>query len=347
MAKKISSIAEVVPQQHNANKHTARGMQALATSIAERGWIGAITAAANGETFDGSARRETIDQLSMGDAIIVRSDGSRPIVHIREDIPDAADPRAQLLAVEANRIAELNLAWDGAIMQRLAGELNLSNLFTDEELPAAPAPAAGREKKPQAGHGYDFRDIHAGKLAYRVEAAWRAEPGTALDLYSGQGQLAAWYARRFDRVVRVDKLVQDGIDYVSDAEAWIRGPQFAALAEDFSFIDLDDEGSPLPVVKAVFEVLPPRRSFVLCVTDGSGLNLKLHGKFNPALYGLAGKVRQATTADYERLEELVHHAVQRFADLGGYTAQQWSSVRGSQDNVCYQTYLIEPQNIAI
>jgi hypothetical protein len=114
--KKPDTLEDIIPQRVNANAHTPRGMGLLEKSISERGWIGAITAAADGEVFDGSARRETLETAGLDDAIFVRTDGTRPVVLIREDIPTADDPRARELAIEANRIAQLNLAWDASVL---------------------------------------------------------------------------------------------------------------------------------------------------------------------------------------------------------------------------------------
>lgn len=135
MGKRVDNLQAVVPQRRNANRHTQRGMGELETSIRERGWIGAITAAANGETFDGSARREVLAAIDLEDAIIIRGDGSKPVVYIREDIPDADDPRAKLLALEANKIAADNLDWDPAVIVALGEEgVDLSGLFRDDEM---------------------------------------------------------------------------------------------------------------------------------------------------------------------------------------------------------------------
>src|SRR5262245_57947186 len=60
-------------QSNNANKHTERGLDLLETSITRDGWIGAITVAADGEAFDGSARIAVSENLD--DAIVIRSDG--------------------------------------------------------------------------------------------------------------------------------------------------------------------------------------------------------------------------------------------------------------------------------
>lgn len=147
-------MAGIRPQSKNANRHTQRGMALLEKSIGEDGWIGAVTVAADGETFDGSARVEKIAENGMlNDAIVVRTDGSKPIVVVREDIPSADDPRAKRLGVAANRVAELNLEWEPDVLAELAGELDLSGLFTDVELADLAMPSL-----PEAGAGGDEFD---------------------------------------------------------------------------------------------------------------------------------------------------------------------------------------------
>jgi hypothetical protein len=123
------------PQRRNANKHTQRGLGALETSIQKDGWIGAITVAADGETFDGSARIEVGAATGFDDVIVVESDGTRPIVHKRIDIPTADDPRAVRLGYAANRVASLNLDFDPAIiLADLDAGLDLSALWNEGEL---------------------------------------------------------------------------------------------------------------------------------------------------------------------------------------------------------------------
>lgn len=134
MAKKLTDYR---PQARNTNKHTPRGMGALEKSIQQDGWIGAITVAADGETFDGSARIEVGAATGFEDAIVVESDGSKPVIHIRTDIPTADDPRAKRLGVAANRVAELNLAYDvDELLASVADGVDLSALFRQDELDA-------------------------------------------------------------------------------------------------------------------------------------------------------------------------------------------------------------------
>jgi hypothetical protein len=110
-------------------------MQALETSLAKDGWIGAITVAADGETFDGSARVEkTAENGMLDDALIIDSDGTRPIVVRRTDIPTATDERAVRLGIAANRVASLNLEWEPDVLASIADSgVDLGALFYPDE----------------------------------------------------------------------------------------------------------------------------------------------------------------------------------------------------------------------
>jgi len=124
------------PQVKNANLHTARGLGMLDHVMGEAGWITAVTVAADGEAIDGSARLETA-YSRFGDEvepIIVRSRGDRPIIHIREDIESADDPRAIKLSVAANRIAQIDLDWDVDVLKEWDEEIDLSSMFFDGEI---------------------------------------------------------------------------------------------------------------------------------------------------------------------------------------------------------------------
>jgi len=119
-------------------------MQALETSIAIDGWIGAITVAADGETFDGSARVEkTVENGMLDEAIVVDSDGTRPIVVRRTDIPTATDERAVRLGLAANRIGQINLEWEPDILAGIAADMDLSGLFYPNELAMLAQPGEG------------------------------------------------------------------------------------------------------------------------------------------------------------------------------------------------------------
>ena len=93
-------ISDFRPQRRNANRHTKRGMGMLENSLQKDGWIGAQTAAADGEMIAGSARLEVAgDKFADMEPIVIDSDGTRPVIIRRTDIPNADDPRAVRLAL--------------------------------------------------------------------------------------------------------------------------------------------------------------------------------------------------------------------------------------------------------
>jgi len=132
MSKKVKDFR---PARKNANKHTARGMGALQKSIQSDGWIGAMTTAADGEMIAGSARIEAVAQVFGTDAepIIVESDGTRPVLVVRKDIPTADDKRAQRLALADNRVHEIDMSWDVEVLAGFDADV-LGDLWTPDEL---------------------------------------------------------------------------------------------------------------------------------------------------------------------------------------------------------------------
>lgn len=128
-------VKDFRPATKNANAHTARGLGMIASSMSKDGYGDPMLAAADREMISGSARLETAAQVFGVDVepIIVESDGTRPIIHVRTDIPNAQDPRAQRLALAANRAAQVDLSWDVSIIAGLDADV-LDGLFTPAEL---------------------------------------------------------------------------------------------------------------------------------------------------------------------------------------------------------------------
>jgi hypothetical protein len=129
------TLEEFRPQRINANKHTQRGLGALEAAMRRHGFIAPITAAADGEIIDGSARIETAANVFDEDVLVVEHDGTKPIIMVRTDIASADTKEARAIGYEANRIAQLNLVWDAEVLlgdKELIQEMK--HLFDDEEL---------------------------------------------------------------------------------------------------------------------------------------------------------------------------------------------------------------------
>ena len=110
----IPKLSDFKPQTKNANKHSQRGRGLLDMSMRRDGYTAPMIAAKDGELFIGSHRLEVSADVFTPEVepIIVHSDGTRPVVVVRDDIETANDPKAKRLGLADNRIAELSLEWD-------------------------------------------------------------------------------------------------------------------------------------------------------------------------------------------------------------------------------------------
>lgn len=149
----IGKLSDFVPQRKNANRHTARGMGLLEDSMSQDGYVAPMTATADGEVIDGSARLEKSALVfsDSDEAIIVEHDGRLPIVMKRTDIENAEDPRAKSIALRANRIAEVNLDFDPIILKELSRDLDLSSLWNEEEMKNIEVTLPNLESEKQVG----------------------------------------------------------------------------------------------------------------------------------------------------------------------------------------------------
>jgi hypothetical protein len=188
-----AGVADFRPQQRNANRHTIHGMARLEDSIRRDGYLTPMTAAASGEVFDGSARLETVAEILDGvEPIVVESDGTRPIIHVRTDIPTAEDPRAKRLALAANKVAADNLDWDPEVLAALQEEGATEGLFSDEDLAMI---LAGAEPEATEGAGGDEFDTTP------EEGPTRVQPGELWAL--GDHRLLCGDSTKAEDVARV------------------------------------------------------------------------------------------------------------------------------------------------
>jgi len=131
------NIAKYRPQTRNGNKHTQRGMGMLETSMRKYGYVAPMTAAADGEIIDGSARIETSANVFGDDVIVVHHDGTKPVIMVRDDIPHGDTPQAREISIAANRIAQFNLDFDAeVILGDLQAGVDLAQFWRQDELDA-------------------------------------------------------------------------------------------------------------------------------------------------------------------------------------------------------------------
>lgn len=131
----MSKLQQFKPASINANKHTVRGLKALQDAMRAVGYTEPMVAAADGEMLSGSARLESVADVWGTDVepIVVESDGTRPIVHIRTDIPNAHTDAAKVIAISSNRIAQIDLEWNPDVLLTMPDAL-VESLWNKEEL---------------------------------------------------------------------------------------------------------------------------------------------------------------------------------------------------------------------
>jgi hypothetical protein len=314
-------LAELAPAPWNANRVSAAMLRKIRRSLERYGLVENLVVRAKPgggfEVLSGNHRLGLLAELELESAPCV--------------VVDVDDARARLLAQALNRrgvddpelyrkliedvLAELDVTDVTAILPETPRSLDRIRAGLERANPLAPL--ATREAGFPDGH------LESGKLGYRLLAIDRCERrDAALEVFAGAGALSWWYRRHFTRVVTNDLDPAHDVDVTGKAEDYIRG----RLLDDgpFDLIDLDDEGCPWRELDALFETiagaeLPP---FVLCVTDGGAIAVRIHARFNfERAYRWKTTREQGDSAIYDRLPELVDHGVRARATESGWQAE--------------------------
>ena len=133
---KTAKLSDFHFDDENANRGTPRGKELLKKSLKQRRFARPTFAAADGTILGGNKTLEAAQEVGMEDAIVIESDGTKPIIHVRTDIPNSKTPAARKLALEDNRIAELSLTWDDEILGSFAefDKKLLEELWSEDEI---------------------------------------------------------------------------------------------------------------------------------------------------------------------------------------------------------------------
>ena len=131
--KDVVSIADLVPDNKNANTGTERGASALEHSLRQYGAGRSVLVDKNNRIIAGNKTIETAASIGLEDAVLVETTGDRVVVVRRADI-DLDSPEGRGLAIADNRAGELNLAWNQEVLAELGEEIDLSPYFFEDEL---------------------------------------------------------------------------------------------------------------------------------------------------------------------------------------------------------------------
>ena len=129
----IHALDDLLPDPLNANRGTDRGREALRRSLHTYGAGRSIVIDRRGRILGGT--RPWNRPSTWGSPItVVPTTGQELVVVQRMDLDARTDPRARELALADNRVAELDLDWDPAVLRQLeqAG-VALEAFWTPEE----------------------------------------------------------------------------------------------------------------------------------------------------------------------------------------------------------------------
>lgn len=117
--KSIRSLADLVPDEQNANQGTVRGRAFVETSLQKYGAGRSILVDRNGKILAGNKTSEAAYSIGMEGVEVVQTDGRKLVVVQRTDLDLDHDPAARGLALSDNRASEIGLAWNPDVLSML------------------------------------------------------------------------------------------------------------------------------------------------------------------------------------------------------------------------------------
>jgi uncharacterized protein DUF6610 len=132
------SITDYLPDDHNANAGTERGLQMIEDSLHEEGVGRSIVADKNRKIPAGNKTLEAAVNAGITKVLEVTTGGDTLLVHRREDW-DLDDPTgaARRYAFRDNRASEVGLAWDvNEIARSVSAGVDFAGIYTENELAA-------------------------------------------------------------------------------------------------------------------------------------------------------------------------------------------------------------------
>lgn len=131
----LVSIEELVGDRHNANLGTPRGLDIIEKSIQKTGNGRSGLLDKNRKIVAGNKYWEKVGELGFEEAIVIKSDGTRPIFHQRTDWDLDTDEMARMAAYYDNAAPYFDIEWDSSVIREdEADGLPLRDIWNDKEL---------------------------------------------------------------------------------------------------------------------------------------------------------------------------------------------------------------------
>lgn len=132
-AARVVKLRDLLPDDKNANKGTERGLRLLDDSLREDGAGRGILIDRNNRIVAGNKTVERAIDDGFEEIIIVPTDGRQLVATQRVDV-DLDSPQGRRMALRDNRVSEVDLAWDADVLKELGADVNLSDLWREDEL---------------------------------------------------------------------------------------------------------------------------------------------------------------------------------------------------------------------
>ncbi len=129
----ISSINDLIKDDKNANRGTPKVRKLLSASLKKLGAGRSIVIDRDGRIIAGNKTVESAKAAGLEDVIVVESDGKKIVAVQRTDI-SLDDAAGRELAIADNRVAELDLKWDAAVLEGLSAEIDLKPFWSPDQL---------------------------------------------------------------------------------------------------------------------------------------------------------------------------------------------------------------------
>jgi DNA modification methylase len=190
---KPATIADLKFDENNANKGTQRGRGLLEKSLQQYGAGRSVLIDKNNRIIAGNKTIETAGQVGMTKLRIIETDGNEIVAVKRIDLDLKKDRRARELAIADNRVGEVDLEWDSAVLEQLKTEgVDLESLgFSDIDLQKI-----GIENKDEITDAEPQID-----MAAELNKKWKVKPG---DLWMvGDHRLLCADSSKHENIVKI------------------------------------------------------------------------------------------------------------------------------------------------
>lgn len=130
---KNAKIADLIPDEKNANRGTPRGEAMLERSLREYGAGRSILLDRNNRIIAGNKTAEQAYAIGLDDVVIVETDGRKVVAVKRTDI-DLDTPQGRELALADNRVGQVSLDWDPQVLADLGDIADVTKFWDEREI---------------------------------------------------------------------------------------------------------------------------------------------------------------------------------------------------------------------